>query len=222
MKSSVLSKLKKIRKYLRILKNSDNPNDHAIKYFIILHNFLILEVKFQDEVNMSKKQINKYLDLPEITSEDEILKLFLELYDTYSKVRFAVETFDSIEEIRVYLKNNRDIYNKLLPLKSLRTMKENLDKIIKKTIREATYKQENYMFFSNLKQIKRQCEILLQMDPNMVDEILSNGHDWADDHVTEAKVNLDQVFDFMKNEKDKHESYIDYEQVTENKRKRHR
>jgi hypothetical protein len=34
----------------------------------------------------------------------------------------------------------------------------------------------------------------------MVTEILNNGHDWADDHITEAKNNLDQVFDFMMNE----------------------
>jgi hypothetical protein len=59
---------------------------------------------------------------------------------------------------------------------------------------------ENYMFFSNLKQMHRQIEILMQMDPNMIDMILQNGHDWADDHVTEAKTNMDQVFDFIMNE----------------------
>jgi hypothetical protein len=34
----------------------------------------------------------------------------------------------------------------------------------------------------------------------MVDSILDNGHDWAQDHIAEAKNNLDQVFDFMMNE----------------------
>jgi hypothetical protein len=34
----------------------------------------------------------------------------------------------------------------------------------------------------------------------MVDSILQNGHDWADDHISEAKTNIDQVFDFMMNE----------------------
>jgi len=37
------------------------------------------------------------------------------------------------------------------------------------------------------------------MDHQMVDDILTNGHDWADDHVTEAKTNMDQVFDFIMN-----------------------
>jgi hypothetical protein len=59
---------------------------------------------------------------------------------------------------------------------------------------------ENYMFFSNLKQMKRQIEILMEMDPMVIEALLQNGHDWADDHITEAKTNMDQVFDFIMNE----------------------
>lgn len=59
---------------------------------------------------------------------------------------------------------------------------------------------ENYMFFSNLEQMKRQIEILMEMDPTVIDMILQNGHDWADDHISEAKTNVDQVFDFIMNE----------------------
>jgi hypothetical protein len=57
-----------------------------------------------------------------------------------------------------------------------------------------------YMFFSNLEQMKRQSEILLDMDQDMVESILENGHDWAQDHISEAKNNMDQVFDFLMNE----------------------
>lgn len=39
----------------------------------------------------------------------------------------------------------------------------------------------------------------MELDPNMVDNILKNGHDWAADHISEAKNNMDQVFDFMMN-----------------------
>jgi hypothetical protein len=59
---------------------------------------------------------------------------------------------------------------------------------------------ENYMFFSNLKQMHRQIELLMEINPQVIDMILQNGHDWADDHVTEAKTNMDQVFDFIMNE----------------------
>ena len=57
-----------------------------------------------------------------------------------------------------------------------------------------------YMFFSNLEQMRRQCDLLLDLEPKMVESILDNGHDWAQDHIAEAKNNIDQVFDFLMNE----------------------
>ena len=75
---------------------------------------------------------------------------------------------------------------------------KNLNLIIKKILREE--ESSRYMFFSNLEQMKRQCEMLLDMDQNKVEGILENGHDWAQDHISEAKNNMDQVFDFLMNE----------------------
>lgn len=76
-----------------------------------------------------------------------------------------------------------------------------LKNLIKKHLSQLTEERtENYMFFSNLQQIKRQCEVLLELDPMIIEEILQNGHDWADDHVTVAKENIDQVLDFFMNE----------------------
>jgi len=77
-----------------------------------------------------------------------------------------------------------------------------LNRIVRKVLFEGDREMmsNRYMFFSNLQQMRRQCDLLLDLDESMVTEILNNGHDWADDHVTEAKNNLDQVFDFMMNE----------------------
>jgi hypothetical protein len=91
---------------------------------------------------------------------------------------------------------------------------ENLNELIKKylkTIKENKEHGGNYMFFSNLEQIKRQCELLLKLDQNMVNELLDNGHDWADDHIATAKENMDQVFDFMMNETKGGESEVNEE-----------
>jgi hypothetical protein len=93
-----------------------------------------------------------------------------------------------------------------------------LNNLVKKVLKEEQ-ESENYMFFSNLKQIARQCQMLLEMDEEMIDQILQDGHDWADDHVTEAKVNMDQVFDFIMNEKRKMDQYVDYEEMTEGRKK---
>ena len=93
-----------------------------------------------------------------------------------------------------------------------------LNNLVKKVLKEEQ-ESENYMFFSNLKQIARQCKMLLEMDEEMIDQILQDGHDWADDHVTEAKVNMDQVFDFIMNEKRKMDQYVDYEDMNEGRKK---
>jgi len=79
---------------------------------------------------------------------------------------------------------------------------KNLNYIIRKVLLETHDEQHSsrYMFFSNLEQMRRQCDLLLDLDQNMIDEILENGHDWAQDHVSEAKNNMDQVFDFLMNQ----------------------
>jgi hypothetical protein len=78
---------------------------------------------------------------------------------------------------------------------------KNLDYIIKKVIRETQEENSSrYMFFSNLQQMRRQCDMLLEMDHSTIENILENGHDWAQDHIAEAKNNMDQVFDFLMNE----------------------
>jgi hypothetical protein len=93
---------------------------------------------------------------------------------------------------------------------------KDLTLLIQKVLKEEEKEQVNYMFFSNLEQIKRQCEMMLEMEPAMLDDIIQNGHDWADDHISEAKTNIDQVFDFFKNKMSEESDYVDYEDVEEN------
>ena len=90
----------------------------------------------------------------------------------------------------------------------------NLNSIIKRVIKETRQESQRYMFFSNLEQMKRQCDMLLDMDQQQIESILSNGHDWAQDHIAEAKNNMDQVFDFLMNEtKDSDGEEIEDEQM---------
>jgi hypothetical protein len=80
----------------------------------------------------------------------------------------------------------------------IRLNETDITNLVKRVLNEQ--KSERYMFFSNLEQIRRQCDLLLDFDRNEVESILDNGHDWAQDHISEAKNNMDQVFDFMMNE----------------------
>jgi hypothetical protein len=102
--------------------------------------------------------------------------------------------------------------------RTVKLTEKDLTNLVKKVLNEQQ-ESVNYMFFTNLRQIQRQCDMLLKMEEEMIDEILIDGHDWADDHVTEAKVNMDQVFDFIMNEKRKMEQYVDYEDINEGKKK---
>ncbi len=101
--------------------------------------------------------------------------------------------------------------------KIVRLTESQLGDLVKKVLREQDL--ENYMTFSNLEQIKRQADMLLSMDHKMIDQIIQNGHDWADDHISEAKNNMDQVFDFFMNEMKKQESYVEYEDIQEGRKK---
>jgi hypothetical protein len=103
-------------------------------------------------------------------------------------------------------------------MKVIKLKENDLRKYIDKIIKE-NQSTENYMFFSNLQQIHRQCEMLMKMDPQELDQIIKNGHDWADDHVSEAKNNMDQVFDFFMNEtksKDKQDVTADMDRFSMN------
>ena len=59
----------------------------------------------------------------------------------------------------------------------------------------------NYMFFQNLKTIKQMVDELLKLDEKMVDSILSNGHDWAEDHIATSKDDIEEVHNFLMTKK---------------------
>ena len=87
--------------------------------------------------------------------------------------------------------------------KIVRLTESDLNRLVKRVVEENEMTEQGtnrYMFFSNLQQMKRQCEYLLDFNENQVEEILNDGHDWAQDHISEAKNNMDQVFDFLMNE----------------------
>jgi hypothetical protein len=57
---------------------------------------------------------------------------------------------------------------------------------------------KNYMFFSNLKIIKNKAEELLAMDQAKIDEMLENGHDWASDHISTSRDDVEEVYNWIK------------------------
>jgi hypothetical protein len=88
--NTVLKAFKKIIKEL--------PKDSLqSRYYSLICEYLLLEAKHQDIVNACGKPILYYFryHLPNTSKE-----YFEFLYHVYSPVRFAIETFDSIDEIK--------------------------------------------------------------------------------------------------------------------------
>lgn len=61
---------------------------------------------------------------------------------------------------------------------------------------------KNYMFFTNLQTIKRLVDDMLTMDESEIDKQLSNGHDWASDHMSTTKDDIEEIYNFLRGNKD--------------------
>lgn len=81
-------------------------------------------------------------------------------------------------------KNDLAKYRKLNLAKTLKGLKEHQE-------------TQNYMFFSNLKTIKRLVDEILEMGEAEVDQILTDGHGWAIDHIATSKDDVEEVFNFL-------------------------
>ena len=78
--------------------------------------------------------------------------------------------------------------------------KSELKQIIKEEVEAVLVSKntEHYMFFENLKIIKNGVDAMLQMDKMKIEGLLSNGHDWANDHIATSKDDVEEVYNFLK------------------------
>ena len=70
---------------------------------------------------------------------------------------------------------------------------------------------QHYMFFQNLISIKHHIEEILNLNPDEVDALLQNGHDWACDHIATSKDDIQEVGEWLRNgmENSHHEEETD-------------
>jgi segregation and condensation protein B len=64
--------------------------------------------------------------------------------------------------------------------------------------------EKNYMFFKNLYAMKKCIDEIMAMDKDLLDDLIENGHDWASDHITSAKDDVQEVFDWIRYEVENH------------------
>jgi hypothetical protein len=93
-------------------------------------------------------------------------------------VEHVVTTKDDVEEVYHFLEYNMEAKPEM--------MSENRE-------------MQNYMFFASLKTIVHASSELLEMDEDMVDSVLSNGHGWAIDHIATSADDMEEVYHFLAN-----------------------
>lgn len=118
-----------IVKLLSMAKNIENDYELWASWLRYVASSLYLEHKFKDSFDLvtglSKKEVLVNLDgLSDVPVDEwqreDALKWCSNTYDTCHKLRFAVETLDSIEEVRLFLeplKNKNVGLHNLLKLK---------------------------------------------------------------------------------------------------------
>lgn len=104
-------------------------------------------------------------------------------------------------------------------IKVIKLKESDLLKLIRTKLEEQRDTQ-NYMFFSNLEQIQRQIKDLESLPKEVIERFLQNGHDWADDHVSKAKENLDHVYEFIMNELSSADDVSESDDLNEAKKKK--
>jgi hypothetical protein len=77
------------------------------------------------------------------------------------------------------------------------SMKNLITQKLHEMVEEGHNEFQNYMFFNNLITIKEAIEEMLQMDAHAVDQLLSDGHNWALDHLATSADDVEEVYHFL-------------------------
>jgi hypothetical protein len=83
------------------------------------------------------------------------------------------------------------------PADFTKKQEKNVKKTAEKLKKSISENKDNYMFFQNLKTIRDAVDEMLSLDPAMVDMVLSDGHDWVNDHIATSKDDVEEVKNFL-------------------------
>ena len=189
------------------------------------------EIKKQDVLDEKKKLSKKQLDTFDVDNDGDIeaddlkdLRSMKKVDKSLDEKKYSDKASSFIGKEISHLMHDKGYPHDRAVAAAINVAKEKGMKVGKKQMDEdddcgcgSNKDDTRYMFFSNLEQMMRQARMLLQMDEDMLEDLLNNGHDWAADHIAEAKNNMDQVFDFIMGEmhgEDEDESWHNEKEMT--------
>ena len=103
-----------------------------------------------------------------------------------------------VHEIQAWIDNY--LKNKDTKINETSKPEQKMKNLIAKKLHEMVEGQpemQNYMFFNNLKTIHEAIGHMLEMDPQAIDQMLSDGHNWALDHIATATDDIEEVYHFL-------------------------
>ena len=109
-----------------------------------------------------------------------------------------------------------DVFSKSKPIMS----EDNDEMVDMEMASKERGENQHYMFFKNLETIQHCIDEIMAMDKDAIDELISNGHDWASDHVATSKDDVEEVANWLRSsligdEEEEEEDDDDRKEATE-------
>ena len=95
------AEISKLKKFIAILENDSLDHDLMQNYFKWIIKGIEIEQVYPNQFTIAKKQILRYVKIPNTSTVEGITEYFLKIYDVWHPLRNNVETMDSIEEVRI-------------------------------------------------------------------------------------------------------------------------
>lgn len=89
--------------------------------------------------------------------------------------------------------------NRIISFEDFQSSKKSEANFEEAQTNEGHNEMTNYMFFQNLASIKHYIEEIMAMDKKSIDAMISDGHDWAVDHVATSKDDIEEVTGWLRN-----------------------
>jgi hypothetical protein len=148
----------------------------------------------EDPLETNKRVMNADLSYPIIVVKNENNKIFAMLDGTH-RLEKALNL--GLDKIPAKILDKEDLIKFKTDNLNEKSMKNLIKQKLHEMVEEGHGEFQNYMFFNNLKTIKDAIDEILQMDANAVDQLLSDGHNWATDHIATSADDIDEVYHFL-------------------------
>ena len=148
----------------------------------------------EDSLETKKRVMNADLSYPIIVVKNENNKIFTILDGTH-RLEKALDL--GLDKIKAKVLDKEDLVQFKTDKLNEKTMKNLIKQKLHEMVEEGHSEFQNYMFFNNLKTIHDAIAELMQMDPHAVDQLLSDGHNWATDHLATSADDIEEVYHFL-------------------------